>query len=140
MHPYRENRGVVNRRAVLVGAFAALGASASDQAEAKAQQAGGSAALVAARDRISITKLETSLVKPRWRMPALQSRFDAAAIADSQRSRPTRPSVGRRDTSRPPPRCILPPSDSPSSGRLAATKWTSPLIFPTIGRLSIGEF
>jgi galactonate dehydratase len=66
MHPYRENRGVVSRRAVLAGAFAALGASASDQAEAKAQQAGGSAAPVAARDRIRITKLETWLVKPRW--------------------------------------------------------------------------
>jgi galactonate dehydratase len=66
MHPYPENRGVVSRRAVLAGAFAALGASPSDQAEAKAQQAGRSAAQVAERDRIRITKLETLLVKPRW--------------------------------------------------------------------------
>ena len=66
MHPYQENRGVVSRRAVLAGAFAALGASGSDQAEAKARQSGGSTAQVAARDRIRITKLETLLVKPRW--------------------------------------------------------------------------
>src|SRR5262249_11942841 len=66
MQPYQQNQSVESRRAVLTGAFAALGASASDQVETKASQAGGSGAQVAARDRIRITKLETLLVKPRW--------------------------------------------------------------------------
>ena len=66
MHPYRENRGVVSRRSVLAGAFAALGWSAFDQARGEGPGSWRNRRSVAARERIKITKLETLLVKPRW--------------------------------------------------------------------------
>ncbi len=59
-------RGVASRRSVLAGAVAALGWSAIEQAEARAQERVGRAAPIGARDRIKITKLETLLVRPRW--------------------------------------------------------------------------
>ncbi|MBX6313274.1 MAG: galactonate dehydratase [Isosphaeraceae bacterium] len=63
--PGRELGGV-NRRSVLAGAFAALGWSAFERAEADAQERAGREAPIAAKDRIKITRLETFLVKPRW--------------------------------------------------------------------------
>src|SRR5215831_17601404 len=55
-----------SRRAVLSSAFASLGLSAFDAAEAAAQQRVGKDAPIAARDNLKVTKLETFLVKPRW--------------------------------------------------------------------------
>jgi galactonate dehydratase len=60
-----DNRGP-SRRTVLAGAFAALGWSAFDHAEAEAQERAGGSAPVAPREPIKITRLETLMVKPRW--------------------------------------------------------------------------
>ncbi len=60
-----DNRGA-SRRTVLAGAFAALGWSAFDHAEAEAQERAGGSAPIAAREPIKITRLETLMVKPRW--------------------------------------------------------------------------
>src|SRR5215467_13664300 len=55
-----------SRRAVLSSAFASLGLSAFDAAEAAAQERVGKDAPIAAKDNLKVTKLETFLVKPRW--------------------------------------------------------------------------
>ncbi len=55
-----------SRRSVLAGAFAALGWSALDRAEAETQERAGRSAPVGPRERLKVTKLETILVKPRW--------------------------------------------------------------------------
>ncbi len=60
-HPLRPSR-----RSVLTGAFAALGWSALDRAEAEAQERAAGSAPVRPRERLKVTKLETLLVKPRW--------------------------------------------------------------------------
>jgi galactonate dehydratase len=51
---------------VLAGAFAALGWSALDRAEAEAQERVGSSAPVRPRESLKVTRLETLMVKPRW--------------------------------------------------------------------------
>jgi galactonate dehydratase len=61
----RDNRGP-SRRSVLAGAFAALGWSALDRAEAEAQERTASSAPVRPRERLRVTKLETLLIRPRW--------------------------------------------------------------------------
>ena len=55
-----------SRRSVVAGAFAGLGLSAFDSAEAAAQERIGKNAPVPERDNLKVTKLETFLVKPRW--------------------------------------------------------------------------
>jgi galactonate dehydratase len=55
-----------SRRSVLAGAFAAMGWSALDRAEAEAQERAAGAAPIGPRQRLKVTKLETLLVKPRW--------------------------------------------------------------------------
>jgi galactonate dehydratase len=55
-----------SRRSVLAGAFAALGWSALDRAEAEAQERAGSTAPIRPRETLKVTKLETLMVKPRW--------------------------------------------------------------------------
>src|SRR5262252_8224268 len=55
-----------SRRSVLASAFASLGLSAFDAAEAAAQQRVGKDAPISPKDNLKVTKLETFLVKPRW--------------------------------------------------------------------------
>src|SRR5580698_7460988 len=55
-----------SRRSVIASAFAGLGWSAFDAADAAAQQRVGKDAPISPKDNLKITKLETFLVKPRW--------------------------------------------------------------------------
>lgn len=56
----------LSRRSVVAGAFATLGWSAFDAAEAAAQESAGKSAPIQPKENLKITKLETFLVKPRW--------------------------------------------------------------------------
>jgi len=56
----------LSRRSVATGGFASLGLAAFEPAEAAAQQRVGREAPIPAKDNLKITKLETTLVKPRW--------------------------------------------------------------------------
>jgi galactonate dehydratase len=56
----------VPRRSVLAGASAGLGLGALAQADAEVQERVGVAVPVRAKERLTITRLETILVKPRW--------------------------------------------------------------------------
>ncbi len=56
----------LSRRSVIAGAFATLGWSAFDAAEAAAQESAGKSAPIQPKENLKITKLETFLVKPRW--------------------------------------------------------------------------
>ncbi len=64
--PKNRNHAHATRRSVIAGAFASLGWTAFDRAEAAVPQAAGKEALVSPKDKLKITKLETFLVKPRW--------------------------------------------------------------------------
>jgi galactonate dehydratase len=66
MRKPRDVRGAMSRRSVLAGTVAALGWPALDRAEAEPPERGGRGGLIAPKDRLKITKLETFLVKPRW--------------------------------------------------------------------------
>src|SRR6195256_2753220 len=56
----------ISRRSVVASAFASLGLSAFDAAEAAAQERVGNNAPIPAKDNLKVTKLESFLVKPRW--------------------------------------------------------------------------
>src|SRR5712691_1284413 len=56
----------INRRSIIAGAFASAGLAAFDRAEAAAQQRVGKDAPISPKDNLKITRLEMTLVKPRW--------------------------------------------------------------------------
>jgi galactonate dehydratase len=66
MTEWRGHRRGASRRAVLAGAFAAMGWSTFDRAEAEVQERAGGSGPVGPRERLRVTRLETLMVKPRW--------------------------------------------------------------------------
>jgi galactonate dehydratase len=56
----------LSRRSVIASAFASLGITAFDAAEAAAQERVGKDAPISPKDNLKVTRLETFLVKPRW--------------------------------------------------------------------------
>src|SRR5205809_2581259 len=57
---------ITSRRSVIASAFAGAGLAAFDAAEAAAQQRVGKDAPISPKDNLKVTKLEMTLVKPRW--------------------------------------------------------------------------
>src|SRR5438046_9593819 len=57
---------ITSRRSVIVSAFAGAGLAAFDAAGAAAQQRVGKDAPISPKDNLKVTKLERTLVKPRW--------------------------------------------------------------------------
>ena len=57
---------ITSRRSVIASAFAGAGLAAFDAAEAAAQQRVGKDAPLSPKDNLKVTKLEMTLVKPRW--------------------------------------------------------------------------
>src|SRR6266853_3402215 len=57
---------ITSRRSVIASAFAGVGLAAFDAAEAAAQQRVGKDAPLSPKDNLKVTKLEMTLVKPRW--------------------------------------------------------------------------
>src|SRR5438477_3948031 len=57
---------ITSRRSVIASAFAGVGLAAFDAAEAAAQQRVGKDAPISPKDNLKVTRLEMTLVKPRW--------------------------------------------------------------------------
>src|SRR6266571_572304 len=57
---------ITSRRSVIASAFAGAGLAAFDAAEAAAQQRVGKDAPISPKDNLKVTRLEMTLVKPRW--------------------------------------------------------------------------
>jgi len=80
--PKNRNHAHATRRSVIAGAFASLGWTAFDRAEAAVPQAAGKEAPVSPKDKLKITKLETFLVKPRWLFLKVQTNAGIVGLGE----------------------------------------------------------